>query len=50
MVSKTTGIANEKLINLADDIPTMTPEQAESLARFIEDQVNQIIKEYENRK
>jgi ligand-binding sensor protein len=50
IVNKTTGIANEKLINLADDIPTMTPEQAESLARFIENQVNQIIKEYENRK
>jgi ligand-binding sensor protein len=50
MVNKTTGITNEKLINLSDDIPTMTPEQAESLARFIEDQINQIIKEYENRK
>ena len=50
MVNKTTGIANEKLINLSDDVPTMTPEQAESLARFIEDEVNQIIKEYENRK
>jgi len=48
MVNKTTGITNEKLINLSDDIPTMTPEQAESLARFIEDQINQIIKEYEN--
>ena len=50
MVNKTTGIANEKLINLSDDVPTMTPEQAESLARFVEDEVNQIIKEYENRK
>lgn len=46
MVNKTTGIASEKLMNLSDDIPTMTPEQAESLARFIEDEVNQIIKEY----
>jgi ligand-binding sensor protein len=50
MVNKTTGIANEKLINLSDDVPTMTPEQAESIARFVEDEVNQIIKEYENRK
>jgi len=49
MVNKTTGIANEKLINLSDDVPTMTPEQAEALARFVEDEVNQIIKEYENR-
>lgn len=48
MVNKTTGIANEKLINLSDDVPTMTPEQAEALARFVEDEVNQIIKEYEN--
>ena len=50
MVNKTTGIANEKLINLSDDVPTMTPEQAEALARFVEGEVNQIIKEYENRK
>ena len=50
MVNKTTGIANEKLINLSDGVPAMTPEQAESLARFIEDEVKQIIKEYENRK
>ena len=49
LVSKTTGIANEKLINLADDIPSMTPQQAESLASFIEDEVDQIIKEYEHR-
>jgi ligand-binding sensor protein len=49
MVHKTTGIANEKLINLADDISAMTPEQAESFAVFIEDEVNQIITEYENR-
>jgi ligand-binding sensor protein len=50
MVNKTTGISNEKLMNLSDDIPTMTLEQAESLARFIEDEVNQIIKKYANRK
>jgi ligand-binding sensor protein len=49
MVHKTTGIPNEKLRNLAGDIPAMTPEQAESFAVFIEDEVNQIIREYENR-
>ena len=49
MVHKTTGIANEKLMDLAGDVPAMTPEQAESFAVFIEDEVNQIIREYENR-
>jgi ligand-binding sensor protein len=47
MIHKTTGIANAQLAGLSDDIPIMTPEQAESLARFIEDEVNQIIKQYE---
>jgi ligand-binding sensor protein len=50
MVNKTTGIANEKLMNLSDDIPIMTPQQAESLARFIEDEIKQIIKAHENRR
>ena len=49
MINKSTGIANEELISLSDDIPTMTKEQAESLVGFIEDEVYQIIKEYENR-
>ena len=49
MINKSTGIANEKLIRLSDDIPIMTKQQAESLVRFIEDEVHQIIKEYENR-
>ena len=49
MISKTTGIAEEKLMELSDDIPVMTPEQAESHTKFIQVEIEQIIKEYENR-
>ena len=49
MISKTTGIPEEKLMNLSDDIPVMTPQQAESHTRFIQVEIEQIIKEYENR-
>ena len=49
MISKTTGIAEEKLMDLSDDIPVMTPEQAESHTKFIQIEIEQIIKEYENR-
>jgi ligand-binding sensor protein len=49
MISKTTGIAEEKLLDLSDDIPVMTPEQAESHTKFIQAEIEQIIKEYENR-
>ena len=46
MVNKTIGIAEEKLMNLSDDIPVMTPEQAESHAKFIQYELDQILKEY----
>jgi ligand-binding sensor protein len=49
MISKTTGIAEEKLMELSDGIPVMTPEQAESHTQFIQVEIEQIIKEYENR-
>ena len=48
MISKTTGIAEEKLMDLSDDISVMTPEQAESHTKFIQVELEQIIKEYEN--
>ena len=48
MVNKTLGIEEEKLINLSDDIPVMTPEQAQSHTHFIQYEVNRIIKAYEN--
>ena len=49
MISKTTGIAEEKLMDISDDISVMTPEQAESHTKFIQVELEQIIKEYENR-
>jgi ligand-binding sensor protein len=50
MVNKTVGIAEEKLMNLSDDIPVMTPEQAQSHTEFIQYELDQILKEYENSK
>ena len=49
MISKTTGIAEEKLMDLSDDIAVMTPEQAESHTEFIRIEIEQIIEEYTNR-
>jgi len=49
MISKTTGITEEKLMDLSADIAVMTPEQAESHTKFIRIEIEQIIKEYENR-
>ena len=48
MVNKTIGIAKEKLTNLSDDIPVMTPEQAQSHTEFIQSEIDQIIKEYQS--
>ena len=48
MVNKTIGIADEKLKNLLDDIPVMTPEQAQAHTGFIQNEVDQILKVYEN--
>jgi ligand-binding sensor protein len=44
MVNKTIGIAEEKLMNLTDDIPVMTPEQAQYHIEFIQHEVDQILK------
>ena len=48
MVNKTIGLADEKLKNLSDDIPVMTSEQAQAHTGFIQKEVDQIIKAYEN--
>ncbi|MCK4984247.1 MAG: PocR ligand-binding domain-containing protein [Desulfobacterales bacterium] len=50
MVNKTIGIVEEKLMNLSDDIPVMTQEQAQSHTEFIQYELDQILKEYENSK
>ncbi|MCP4372455.1 MAG: hypothetical protein GY797_30775 [Deltaproteobacteria bacterium] len=48
VVNKTIEIAEEKLMNLSDDIPAMTPEQASSHTEFIQSEIEQILKEYED--
>jgi ligand-binding sensor protein len=48
MVNKTIGIADEKLKNLLDDIPAITSDQAQSHTGFIQNEVDQILKAYEN--
>lgn len=48
MVNKTIGLAEEKLKNLSDDVPVMTPEQAQSHTEFIQNEVDQILNAYEN--
>lgn len=48
MVNKTIGIADEKLENLLDDIPVMSPDEAQSHTGFIQNEVDQILKAYAN--
>jgi ligand-binding sensor protein len=48
MVNKTIGLADEKLKNLSDDIPVMTSDEAQAHTGFIQNEVDQIIKAYEN--
>jgi ligand-binding sensor protein len=48
MVNKTIGLAEEKLKDLSDDVSVMTPEQAQSHASFIQNEVDQILNAYEN--
>lgn len=50
MVHKTTGIEEEKLMNLSEDIPHMSRAQVESHARFVQDEIHRIIKAYQNSK
>ena len=48
MINKTTGISEEKLDRLSENIPFMTRDEAESHAAFIENEVYLLIKAYEN--
>ena len=48
MINKTIDIPDEKLKHLLDDIPVMTADQAHSHTGFIQDEVDQILKAYEN--
>ncbi len=49
MVNKTIGIADERLKNLSDDIAVMTPDEAHSHTGFIQNEVDRILKVYENK-
>ena len=48
MVTKTIGLATEKLKDLSADVPVMTEEQALAHTRYIRNEVDQIIKAFEN--
>ena len=47
MVNKTVGIAKEKLKDLAEDVPVMTIEQAESVTEFIQLELEHVLEEHE---
>ena len=49
MISKTTGIAEEIRMDRSDDIPVVTPQEAESSTQFIQAEIEQLLKEFENR-
>lgn len=48
MIHKTIGINEEKLMDLSEDIPIMTPKEATSHIRFIQNEVDRIVKAYED--
>jgi ligand-binding sensor protein len=48
MINKTTGINEEILVRLSEDIPFMTRDEAESHAGYIENEIDRIIQAYEN--
>ena len=48
MINKTTGINEEKLVRLSEDIPSMSRDEAVSHAGYIEKEVDRIIQAYEN--
>jgi hypothetical protein len=48
MINKTTGISEEKIVRLTEDIPSMTLKEAASHAGYIEKEVHSIIATYEN--
>ena len=48
MINKTTGINEEKLVKLSEDIPLMTRDEAKSHANYIKNEIDSIIKAYKN--
>ena len=47
MINKTTGIDEDRLVELAEDIPLMTRDEAASHADYIENEIDRIIQAYE---
>ena len=50
LVSKTTGIDEEKIRSLSSDVGRMTTEEAETVARWMEARIREIVQAFENRK
>ena len=48
MINKTTGINEEKIVRLSEDIPFMTRDEAESHVDYIETEIDRIVHAYEN--
>lgn len=48
MINKTTGINEEKLVRLAENIPSMTRDEAASHAKYIENEIDRLLEAYEN--
>ena len=48
MINKTTGINEDRLVELSEDIPFMTPDEAASHTGYIENEIDRIIQAYEN--
>jgi len=50
MIQKTIGLTNEKLQDLAADIPRTTRQQTELHAKFVRNEIGRIIEAYQKRK
>jgi len=48
MINKTTGINEEKLVRLSEDILAITRDEAQSHTNYIKNQIDCLIKTYEN--
>jgi ligand-binding sensor protein len=48
MIAKTTGLDEEKLVKLSEDIPLMSRDEAANHVGFIENEIDRILSAYEN--
>ncbi len=48
LINKTTGIEEENLVNLAEDIPLMTRDEAETSAAYIKNKIDRLLQTNEN--